>query len=135
MRSDAAGCSHLVASSISRTVKFLTALSVVRGVVIPEWIEQCARAGHFIGNGIKSLLYNPCSSSSMFSSQSTELSSCHIRSDRQTTSLTLTTGVCEAGTKMRGASNMNIHYDVTCFTDCSVEVTLRSDFLGRLNQL
>ena len=31
---------------------------------------------------------------------------CRIRSDRQT-------GVCEAGTKMRGASNMNIHYDVT----------------------
>ena len=39
--------------------------------------------------------------------------SCRIRSDRQTTSLTLTTGVCEAGTKMRGASNMNIYYDVT----------------------
>ena len=38
---------------------------------------------------------------------------CRIRSDRQTSSLTLTTGVCEAGTKMRGASNMNIHYDVT----------------------
>ena len=42
------------------------------------------------------------------------VSSCRIRSDRQTTSPTLTTGVCEAGTKMRGASNMNIHYDVTC---------------------
>ena len=40
-------------------------------------------------------------------------SPCRIRSDRQTTSLTLTTGVCEAGTKMRGASNMNIHCDVT----------------------
>ena len=38
---------------------------------------------------------------------------CRIRSDRQTTSLTLTTGVWETGTKMRGASNMNIHYDVT----------------------
>ena len=38
---------------------------------------------------------------------------CRIRSDRQTTSLTLTTGMCEAGTKRRGASNMNIHYDVT----------------------
>ena len=38
---------------------------------------------------------------------------CRIRSDHQTTSLTLTTGVCETGTKMRGASNMNIHYDVT----------------------
>ena len=37
---------------------------------------------------------------------------CRIRSDRQTTSLTLTTGVCKAGTKIRGASNMNIHYDV-----------------------
>ena len=45
--------------------------------------------------------------------RSSEASSCRIRSDRQTTSLTLTTGVCEAGTKMRGESNMNIHYDVT----------------------
>ena len=35
------------------------------------------------------------------------------RSDRQTTSLTLTTGVYEACTKWRGASIMNIHYDVT----------------------
>ena len=41
------------------------------------------------------------------------LTLCRIRSDRQTTSLTLKTGVCETGTKMRGASNMNIHYDVT----------------------
>ena len=46
--------------------------------------------------------------------QFSEPASCRIRSDRQTTSLSLTTGVCEAGTKMRGASNMNIHYDVTC---------------------
>ena len=38
---------------------------------------------------------------------------CPFRSDRQTTSLTLTTGVCEAGTKMRGASIMHIQYDVT----------------------
>ena len=37
---------------------------------------------------------------------------CRIRSDCQTTSLTLTTGVCKAGTKIWGASNMNIHYDV-----------------------
>ena len=27
---------------------------------------------------------------------------CPVRSDRQTTSLTLTTGVCDAGTKRRG---------------------------------
>ena len=36
-----------------------------------------------------------------------------IRSDYQTTGLTLTTGVWGACTKRRGASNMNIHYDVT----------------------
>ena len=41
------------------------------------------------------------------------LTPCPVRSDRQTTSLTLTTGVCYAGTKWRGVSNMNIHYDVT----------------------
>ena len=49
-----------------------------------------------------------------FQCSSSQPSSCRIRSDRHTTSLTLTTGVCEAGRKMRGASNMNIHYDVTC---------------------
>ena len=38
---------------------------------------------------------------------------CPIRSDHQTTGLTLTTGVWEACTKRRGASNMNIHYDLT----------------------
>ena len=39
---------------------------------------------------------------------------CPIRTDHRTTySPTLTTGVWEACTKRRGASNMNIHYDVT----------------------
>ena len=38
---------------------------------------------------------------------------CPIRSDHQTTGLTLTTGVWEACKKRRGASNRNIHYDVT----------------------
>ena len=39
--------------------------------------------------------------------------------------------MCEAGTKSRGASNMNIHCDR--FTDCNVEITLGSDCLGCLN--
>ena len=34
-------------------------------------------------------------------------------SGQTTTGLTLTTGVWEACTKRRGASNINIHYDVT----------------------
>ena len=40
--------------------------------------------------------------------------SCPVRSDRQTTSLTLTTGVCVRPVRKGGdASIMNIHYDVT----------------------
>ena len=38
---------------------------------------------------------------------------CPISSDHRTTGPTSTTGVWEACTKRRGASNMNIHYDVT----------------------
>ena len=39
--------------------------------------------------------------------------SCRIQAGSQTTGLTLTTGECESCMKRRGASNMNIHYDVT----------------------
>jgi len=41
---------HLVANSVLRTVKFLTALAVVQHVVTSEWIEQSGMAGHFLGN-------------------------------------------------------------------------------------
>ena len=53
-----------------------------------------------------------CTPISVRLSVSLFLSPCPVRSDRQTTSLTLTTGVCEACTKRRGGSNMNNHYDV-----------------------
>ena len=39
--------------------------------------------------------------------------SCLIRSDHQTTGLTLTTGVTQRCTNGRGANNINIHHDVT----------------------
>ena len=41
------------------------------------------------------------------------LPSCCIRSDSQTTGLTLTTGVPYSCSNGRGANNMNIYYDVT----------------------
>ena len=59
--------------------------------------------------------------------------SCRIRSDSQTTGMTLTTCVCEGCIKRRGASNMNIPYDVTCLLSAVWKVTLRSTCLGCLS--
>ena len=59
-----------------------------------------------------------------------ESASCHIRSDSQTTGLTLTTGVCESCMKRRGASNMNNYYDVTGSLSAVWKFTLRSISLG-----
>ena len=42
-------CTHLLANRVSRTVKFLTALSVVKHVVTPAWVEACVKEEKFIG--------------------------------------------------------------------------------------
>ena len=44
------GTTHLVANSVLRTVKFLTALAVVEHVLTSEWIEQSSVANLFLGN-------------------------------------------------------------------------------------
>ena len=41
---------HLVANSVVRTVKFLTAVAVVDHIVTSEWIEQSSVADQFLGN-------------------------------------------------------------------------------------
>ncbi|XP_032100820.1 PAX-interacting protein 1 isoform X6 [Sapajus apella] len=41
-------CTHLIASKVTRTVKFLTAISVVKHIVTPEWLEECFRCQKFI---------------------------------------------------------------------------------------
>ena len=46
---------------------------------------------------------------------------------------TLTTSVRENCTKRKGASNMNIHHDVTGLLSAVWKVTLRSACLGRLS--
>ncbi|XP_029381392.1 PAX-interacting protein 1 [Echeneis naucrates] len=38
---------HLVASKVTRTVKFLTAMSVVKHIVSPEWLEESWRSQKF----------------------------------------------------------------------------------------
>lgn len=42
-------CTHLIASKVTRTVKFLTAISVVKHIVTPEWLEECFKCQKFIG--------------------------------------------------------------------------------------
>lgn len=42
-------CTHLVASKVTRTVKFLTAISVVKHVVTPEWLDECFKCQAFVG--------------------------------------------------------------------------------------
>ncbi|XP_057587442.1 PAX-interacting protein 1 isoform X2 [Hippopotamus amphibius kiboko] len=41
-------CTHLIASKVTRTVKFLTAVSVVKHIVTPEWLEESFRCQKFI---------------------------------------------------------------------------------------
>ncbi|XP_030608412.1 PAX-interacting protein 1 isoform X1 [Archocentrus centrarchus] len=39
---------HLVASKVTRTVKFLTAMSVVKHIVSPDWLEESWRSQKFV---------------------------------------------------------------------------------------
>lgn len=40
---------HLVATKVTRTVKFLAAMSVVKHIVRPEWLEESWRSQRFVG--------------------------------------------------------------------------------------
>lgn len=40
-------CTHLVASKVTRTVKFLTAMSTVRHIVTPDWLEDSWKSQKF----------------------------------------------------------------------------------------
>ncbi|XP_035384590.1 PAX-interacting protein 1 [Electrophorus electricus] len=41
-------CTHLVASKVTRTVKFLTAISVVKHIVTPEWLQESWKSQKFV---------------------------------------------------------------------------------------
>ncbi|MBN3308106.1 PAXI1 protein, partial [Amia calva] len=41
-------CSHLVANKVTRTVKFLTAMSIVKHIVTPEWLEESWKTHKFV---------------------------------------------------------------------------------------
>ena len=53
-------CTHLIASKVTRTVKFLTAISVVKHIVTPEWLEECFKCQKFIGTCWRSSLRVSC---------------------------------------------------------------------------
>lgn len=45
-------CTHLVAPSISRTLKFFTAISVCKYIVTKEWIEDSVAKNRFVDAGL-----------------------------------------------------------------------------------
>lgn len=45
---------HLVASKVTRTIKFLTAMSVVKHTVTPEWLDESWRSQKFVGTSLSS---------------------------------------------------------------------------------
>lgn len=49
-------CTHLVANKVTRTVKFLTAVSVVKHIVTPEWLEESWKSQKFVGESMWSLI-------------------------------------------------------------------------------
>ena len=44
-------CTHIVSPRVTRTVKFLSGISVCRHIVTPEWVEECGRAGTLVDEG------------------------------------------------------------------------------------
>ena len=44
-------CTHMVATRVTRTVKFLSGISVCDHIVTPEWVEQSGRGAGFVEEG------------------------------------------------------------------------------------
>lgn len=41
-------CTHIVSPRVTRTVKFLSGISMCHHIVTPEWVEECGRAGRLV---------------------------------------------------------------------------------------
>lgn len=41
-------CTHIVSPRVTRTVKFLSGISVCRHIITPEWVEESGRAGRLV---------------------------------------------------------------------------------------
>ena len=44
-------CTHIVFPRVTRTVKFLSGISVCHHIVTPEWVEECGRVGRLVDEG------------------------------------------------------------------------------------
>ena len=41
-------CTHIVSPRVTRTVKFLSGISICRHVVSPTWVEECGKQGRWV---------------------------------------------------------------------------------------
>lgn len=69
-------CTHLIASKVTRTVKFLTAVSVVRHIVTPEWLDESLKCQKFIGEQRRRLSFRA------FAPMKADLSPLHLQCQR-----------------------------------------------------
>ena len=51
MTDKARECTHMVATRVTRTVKFLSGISVCDHIVTPEWVEQSGKGAGFVKEG------------------------------------------------------------------------------------
>ncbi|XP_037372197.1 PAX-interacting protein 1 [Talpa occidentalis] len=93
-------CTHLIASKVTRTVKFLTAISVARHVVTPEWLEECFRRQEFVDE--QSFLLRDAEAEVLFSfSLEESLKRAHVAPLFKAKYFYITPGICPSLSTMR----------------------------------
>ncbi|KAF6086529.1 PAX interacting protein 1 [Phyllostomus discolor] len=93
-------CTHLIASKVTRTVKFLTAVSVVKHIVTPEWLDESFRCQKFIDE--QSYLLRDAEAEVLFSfSLEESLKRAHVSPLFKAKYFYITPGICPSLSTMK----------------------------------
>ncbi|XP_031236102.1 PAX-interacting protein 1 isoform X2 [Mastomys coucha] len=93
-------CTHLIASKVTRTVKFLTAISVVKHIVTPDWLEECFKRQTFIDE--QSYILRDAEAEVLFSfSLEESLKRAHVSPLFKTKYFYITPGICPSLATMK----------------------------------
>ncbi|XP_036086508.1 PAX-interacting protein 1 isoform X1 [Rousettus aegyptiacus] len=93
-------CTHLIASKVTRTVKFLTAISVVKHVVTPDWLEECFKCQTFVDE--QSFLLRDAEAEVLFSfSLEESLKRAHVSPLFKAKYFYITPGICPSLSTMK----------------------------------
>ncbi|XP_066093386.1 PAX-interacting protein 1 isoform X2 [Saccopteryx bilineata] len=93
-------CTHLIASKVTRTVKFLTAISVVKHIVTPDWLDESLKCQKFIDE--QSYLLRDAEAEVLFSfSLEESLKRAHISPLFKAKYFYITPGICPSLSTMK----------------------------------